>query len=225
MEPEELFHSLEATVVGYDDYENAFEAHFSRTLEGLHTLVTKIQRENLFSANENVGDIQTENLKMLMVPYLEAEVLFRVMTDRGEQVRKAHTYYLEYLKLMNHYKLLEKPLQVKAWKSMRTRNSQRTNPGALVDDDSDEEKKGSENKQHPMIVLAHQMEDRDTKIANFRLKKSLEANLDRMRNYEDEEMKRTFYMTQIKLSILKTFEQMRLTDMELDMLAHAATLT
>ena len=46
---------------------------------------------------------------MLMVPYLEAEVLFRTMTDRAESVKKAHTYYLEYLKLMNHYNLLEKP--------------------------------------------------------------------------------------------------------------------
>ena len=47
---------------------------------------------------------------MLMVPYLEAEVLFRIMSERQEQVRKAHIYYLEYLKLMNHYELLEKPL-------------------------------------------------------------------------------------------------------------------
>lgn len=34
-----------------------------------------------------------------------------------------------------------------------------------------------------MMVLAKQMESRDTKIANFKLKKALEANLDRMRNY------------------------------------------
>ena len=57
-----------------------------------------------------------------------------------------------------------------------------------------------------MIALARQMEDRDTKIANFKLKKQLEANLDRMRDYQDEEMKRQFFMAQIKLSIMKTFE-------------------
>jgi len=38
------------------------------------------------------------------------------------------------------------------------------------------------------------MGDRDAKIANFRLKKALEANLDRLRTYEDDEMKRDFYM-------------------------------
>ena len=30
------------------------------------------------------------------------------MDKREERVQKAHTYYLEYLKLMEHYKLLEK---------------------------------------------------------------------------------------------------------------------
>ena len=69
------------------------------------------------------------------------------------------------------------------------------------------------------------MEDRDTKIANFKLKKTLEANLDRLKNYQDEEMKRDFFMTQIKLSIMQTFEQLRLTDMELEMLKHASSLT
>ena len=45
-----------------------------------------------------------------------------------------------------------------------------------------------------MVALARQMGDRDAKIANFRLKKALEANLDRLRTYEDDEMKRDFYM-------------------------------
>jgi len=195
METEELFHKLEKTVVGYEEYENAFEAHYMRTIEGLKKLVSKIQQQSLFSANESIGDIQTENLKMLMVPYLEAQVLFRIMTDRPEQVRKAHIYYLEYLKLMDHYHLLEKPLQVAAWKAMLKRHRERTNPGAGAADDDEEEESKTKNAEHPMITLARQMEDRDTKIANFKLKKTLEANLDRLRDYQDEEMKRDFYMT------------------------------
>ena len=68
-------------------------------------------------------------------------------------MRKAHTYYLEYLKLMNHYELLEKPLQVKAWKAMLQKNRERMNPGAVNDDDEEEEKKGPQ-QEHPMIALA-----------------------------------------------------------------------
>lgn len=43
--------------------------------------------------------------------------MLRTMTNRDENVRKGHTFYLEYLKLMNHYKLLEKE-QVAQWKTM-----------------------------------------------------------------------------------------------------------
>ena len=83
METEDLFHKLERIVVGYDEYENCTEAHYARTIEGLQKLVVKIQQQSLFSANETIDDIQTDHLKMLMVPYLEAEVLFRTMTDRA----------------------------------------------------------------------------------------------------------------------------------------------
>eukprot|EP00354_Favella_ehrenbergii_P005588 CAMPEP_0170463626 /NCGR_PEP_ID=MMETSP0123-20130129/8668_1 /TAXON_ID=182087 /ORGANISM="Favella ehrenbergii, Strain Fehren 1" /LENGTH=77 /DNA_ID=CAMNT_0010729107 /DNA_START=356 /DNA_END=589 /DNA_ORIENTATION=- len=76
------------------------------------------------------------------------------MTDRSEQVRKAHTYYLEYLKLMNHYNLLEKPLQYKAWKAMLAKHRERTNPGAANDDSEEEESKKGSAQEHPMVVLA-----------------------------------------------------------------------
>lgn len=57
MDTNDLFHSLEKTVVGYDDYQNCFEAHYNRTIDGLHILVTKIQRQSLFSANEAIDEI------------------------------------------------------------------------------------------------------------------------------------------------------------------------
>ena len=56
------------------------------------------------------------------------------------------------------------------------------NPGVAEEDD-EEEKEGDKNAEHPMIALARSMEDRDTKIANFRLKKALEANAERLKNY------------------------------------------
>jgi hypothetical protein len=61
----------------------------------------------LFSANEALKDIDTHHLKLLMVPCLEADVLYRIMEDRPESVRKSHVFYLEFLKLMKHYELLE----------------------------------------------------------------------------------------------------------------------
>ena len=40
-------------------------------------------------------------------------------------------------------------------------------------------------------------EDRDTKIANYKLKKLLESNLERLKDYQDEQAQREFYKTQI----------------------------
>jgi hypothetical protein len=55
--------------------------------------------------------------RLLLVPYYEADVLFRVMDDRRERVKLSQTFYLEYLKLMNHYGLLDKD-QKNKWKLM-----------------------------------------------------------------------------------------------------------
>ena len=57
METVELFHALEKTVVGYDEYENCFEKHFMRTLDGIHALTSKIQKGSFFSENEGISEV------------------------------------------------------------------------------------------------------------------------------------------------------------------------
>lgn len=42
------------------------------------------------------------------MPYYEADVLYRVMANRRDKVKLSQTFYLEYLKLMNHYGMLDK---------------------------------------------------------------------------------------------------------------------
>jgi len=49
--------------------------------------------------------------------------------------------------------------------------------------------------------------------------------LNMLKDYKDEQMKREFYMGQIKKSIFVTFEQLRLIEMETQMLKHQASLT
>jgi len=73
-----------------------------------------------------------------------------------------------------------------------------------------------------MQMLMQSMADRDSKIAAFKQKKLIEANLDRLKNYQDEEMQREFYMTQVQYSIMNTFEQLNMTAMEMEMHKHRA---
>lgn len=154
-----------------------------------------------------------------MVPYYEAVVQFRVMTDRAERVRIAHTYFLEYLKLMNHYNLLEKT-QVKAFKDMYKKHTDKLK-GVISEDEPQGGRPGGD----PMAMLASQMQDRDAKVAAYRLKKEIEHNLDLLKDYKDEQAQREFYKTQIQFSVLNTFESLRMTEMEMQIHAHRATLT
>jgi len=62
----------------------------------------------MFSENEQLKEVATEHVKLLMAPFYEAEVLFRIMDKRAERVKLAHVFYLEYLRLLNHYGVLEK---------------------------------------------------------------------------------------------------------------------
>lgn len=109
------FHKLEKTCIGYDNYIDCGEENFKKTLEDLRLLVCDIQRMGLFSPNEDITEIATESLKLIMVPFYEADVLFRIMENRVDRVKLAHVFYLEYLKLLNHYGIMEKE-QIKQWK-------------------------------------------------------------------------------------------------------------
>lgn len=62
----------------------------------------------MFSDNEEIKEIETDNIRLLLTPYYEADVLNRIMDNRLERVKLSQTFYLEYLKLMNHYGMLEK---------------------------------------------------------------------------------------------------------------------
>ena len=52
--------------------------------------------------------METDNLKLLMAPFYEADVLFRIMDNRFEKVEMANVFYIEYLRLLNHYGVLDK---------------------------------------------------------------------------------------------------------------------
>lgn len=49
--------------------------------------------------------------------------------------------------------------------------------------------------------------------------------MDLLKNYEDEERKRKFYLAQIQFSVMQTFENLSLTTMEMNVLEHRAGLT
>jgi hypothetical protein len=85
---------LEKKAIGYENYEDATEESYLKCLNGFKLLVEDIKRESVFSANETMDEIDTEHLKLMMVPYYEANVMFRVMDQRPMRVKDAHEKYV-----------------------------------------------------------------------------------------------------------------------------------
>jgi len=52
-----------------------------------------------------------------MAPFYQADVLFRIMDKRAERVKMAQIFFMEYLKLLDHYGILDKD-QYKTLKSI-----------------------------------------------------------------------------------------------------------
>lgn len=160
----------------------------------------------------------TENLKLMMAPYYQADLLFRIMDQRGERVKMAQVFYIEYLRLLNHYGVLEKE-QIKVWKTLIDKQKVAYTM-ARSDLMPEEIKECQELLKEIVASKQNPYQDRESKIAEFKMKKAIATQLDTLKNYEDEDTKREFYMAQIRHSVLNSFEQLRLVDMELDLLKH-----
>ena len=130
---------------------------------------------------------------------------------------------LEYLKLLNHYGVLEET-QKKSMKLFQKKHKMKYIQ-ERSDASAEEIKEVQEIMNEIKASMMNPYENRDAKVAEFKLKKLIESQLNDLRNYQDEEMKRQFYMAQIRQSVCTTFEQLRLVERELDILKHQATLT
>lgn len=200
----EKFHELEKQCIGYDNFVNCEEKNYLATLEGIRKLVIKIQGESLFSINETLDELPTENLKLLMAPFYQADLLYRIMDNRGERIKLAHIFYLEYLRLLSHYGVLSTD-QTRAWKLWMNRhkvNVIKQKTDACIEELKEIEEILSEiamQKKNPY-------EDREAKIAEFKNKKLISQQMDALKDYKDEEMKREFYMAQINQSVYMCFE-------------------
>ncbi|CDW90728.1 c2 domain containing protein [Stylonychia lemnae] len=209
------FHELEKACLGYENFINCNDESYIDTLEKLRQLVVRIQREHLFSDNEGIKEIETDNLRLLLTPYYEADVLNRIMDNRIGRVQLSQTFYLEYLKLMNHYGMLEKE-QKDQWKLMMKQSEGEEQPGTDLATRNAPQMYGPANFDH--------FANRNAKIAAMKRKKDLEAQLDLLKNYRDEDMKREFYMNSLKYSIVKSLDQLSLINQEVKLLEYQQTL-
>ena len=104
---------------------------------------------------------------------------------------------------MNHYEMLE-PDQKLQWKTfIKLADGYEQNQGTDI----------SKRQQPPSTYGPANFDhfnNRNEKLEMFKRKKALEREMDMLKDYKDEDMKREFYMNQLKHSVFKSLEQLSL---------------
>ena len=94
----------------------------------------------------------------------------------------------------------------------------------MLQAEKEEQVDEDEKKQEPPKLMQESFQEREEKILMFKKKKEIEQQLDMLKDYKDEEMRRDFYMKQIMASIYRSLEQLRTIEQEMELLKYQKTL-
>ena len=195
----ENFDKVMKDCMGYEECINNEDKYFSETLNLCEQVVKDIQKESIFSPNEEIADIDPHNLKYLLLPYYQAETMFRLMDDRKKRIQVSKQFYDEFLKLMNHYELVSDDAK-RVWKASIHPEEVRSQPKLSA------------------------MEDREQKIKELKQKKILQATIDKLKDSEDLKDVKEFWLSMIDLSIYKATAAFKSIDLEFQLLAYRDSL-
>ena len=67
------FNKAQSMCLGFEDCINNEDQYFKQAMDLLIKLVIDIRKENIFSENESLLELDPQNLKFLLVPYYQAE--------------------------------------------------------------------------------------------------------------------------------------------------------
>jgi len=195
----EKFDKIIKMCLGFEDCIKNEDKYFLECLKMFEELVQAIQRENLFSPNEEINDIDPKHLKYLLVPYYQAETLFRLMDDRKKRIQSSKNFYDEFMKLVDHYELLEDTTK-KAWKMSIHPEEARDMPKLSAND------------------------DRNAKIEEFKKKKVLELKIEKLKDSEEDADIKEFWMNMIHMAIMKSISAFKSIDLEFQLLVYRDSL-
>jgi immunoglobulin-binding protein 1 len=139
-------------------YDKSNEEDWKEILNYLNDLKKNVYSQGMFSDNEEFKDIITENIKFLLVPYYQGEMIQKFVENRESNLLYALKFYNEFYKLLEKYNYLTKERK-EMYKNL-TRES------------DDEE--NTKNSKQSFDELS---KEREQKIQNFRYKKALSEKL------------------------------------------------
>ncbi|KAF2894954.1 hypothetical protein ILUMI_11222 [Ignelater luminosus] len=164
----------------------------------------------LFSTNEDVEEIPTEHLRYLLLPALLGSLCLK-LTSRGRKdvTEVAEAYYKDFLQRCNNYNLSDYKFK---------------NTDADASDNTNSKSKKSE-----FDEIKDAVNTRAGKIQRFKEQKELQNKLEDLKKNMsnenvDDEIKRNYFLTMIKLFIYEAVDELGSIETEKQILEHMSTL-
>lgn len=163
---------------------------------------------DMFSENETIDEVSTEYLKYLLLPALLGTLITKICgtDDRMHLVKVAEIYFVDFLKRVKAYGLTD--INIPEPKSEEENSST----------SSDRVKSNAE-------MITEMVSRRNTKLQRYKEQKELETSLDVLQKSMDnpnidEETKREYFITLLKLYITQTIEELSSIAAEKPILEH-----
>jgi len=177
-------------------------------IEMAELAIQMVNELSLFSVNEDIDEVQTEQIKyMLLSAYLGYFTCLNCHMARKLAVQKTIMCYKDFLRLCRDYNVVDHNVDV------------------AVEEDEEE---GIENIR-PVVSRRQgvdaQSVNRNNKIQRFKDKKALQTKLTELRQHVekehvDDEMKREYYLTQVKQWANYAVDEIDSSALEMQMLKH-----
>lgn len=173
----------------------------SRGIHYLEEATTFVNQLSLFSSNENVEEISTNNLKYLLLPALLGSLTLKLTKrTRYDLVQMAEIYFKDYIQRLNDYEICNINIRTSDKDSETTKS---TLPSSILE-------------------MAKQ---RNEKIARFRRSKELQAKISELRTHlskgsVEDEISREYYLTLIKRWTDIAIEELLTIESEKQILEH-----
>ncbi|UXI17689.1 Rho GTPase-activating protein [Sarcoptes scabiei] len=194
--------------------EPEFQEKVKDAIGELEQLTKNINSLELFSLNESIEELSTNNLKFLLIPAILADFTMKIhQSDRVKVLEKAEVYYYDFLSRLKSYQLCSIDLEMK-----KDNHNLETNA----------------NKNRTEIdSLIQSANDRKSKIDRYMKTKTLEKEIEKLKVMlkgqqkktlnVDDEIERDFYLKLIDLWKEKTLDELDSIQQELPMARmHAA---
>lgn len=183
------------------------QIYIKKTMKVFERATRLVSLANVFSKNEGIEEVATNDLCYFLLPALLGVLTLKLTKgDRKDLVDVAEIYYTDFLKRCNEYGLS---------------NYQ------FGDKESNRDESEKEKTEFEKLQVA--VNTRANKIQRFREQKELESKLETLKQsmeneHVDEEIKRLYFLSLIKLFIYEAIEELNSINMEKPILEHMAQM-